>query len=191
MAGESLRTVDQMLAAWVDNTQGLITPLDGRDMIVSEAVNVGYLELDPGPATVPIVINTYEQVNQWITPSVFTANFWKLDGNNAFLHSYVDQGIAVPAGLIRLTTFHVGMVASKVGGGTATYAWSLFVDGVKHGTSGHIVQLTTTPRYVEMGASLLPDYSLSETFDVRVESIDSSDDVVLEEFRFTVQGVPV
>ena len=192
MAGETLRTVNQMLANWPDNTQGLISPLDGRDMIVSEAVGVGFLLLDNGPVTVPIPAqDVWVQINSLITPIQFAGNFWQLDGNQAFTESYTAQGITVPPGTERLTTFDVGMLVSKVGGGTNTYEFSLFADGVNTATTGYVDVFTADPEYVTITTSRLPDYSLAETFDARVRCLDGTADLTLDEFRFAVQSVPV
>ncbi len=192
MAGETLRTVNEMLANWPDNTAGLISALDGRDMIVSEAVNVGYVQLDNGPVTVPIVgPGDYTQINSLITPVAAGGNFWAVDGNQALVESYTSQGITVPASVIRLTTFSTGMLVSKPGGGTNTYEFRLYQGGVPASGGGFIKVLSSTPEYVDISGSRLVQVSLGEAFDVRVSCLDGTADLQLDEFLFGAQGVPL
>ena len=191
MAGETLRTVAQMLAAFPDNTQGLISPLDARDMIVSEAVNVGFLNLDNGPSTIPITVqNEWVSMNANISPTAFASNFWKVDGNNAFTQSYTDQGITVQSGTFRLTTFAVGGLVSKVGGGTNLYEIALFTNGVQ-ASPPFVFASTATPEYFRIQITELPDYSLSEVYDMRVRCIDGTSDLVFDEWRMQAQGFPL
>ena len=191
MAGETLRTVAQMLAAFPDNTQGLISPLDGRDMIVSEAVNIGFLDLDNGSYTLPITVqNEWVSINANITPTAFASNFWKVDGNNAFSQSYTDQGITVQSGTQRLTTFSMGAALSKVGGGTNLYEFALFTDGVQS-SSAYNHTATAATEYLTFSTSDLPDYSLNEVYDMRVRCIDGTSDLVFDEWRMRAQGFPL
>ena len=191
MAGETLRTVQQMLAAFPDNTQGLISPLDARDMIVSEAVNIGFLDLDNGSYTLPIAVqNEWVSINANITPTAFAANFWKVDGNNAFTQSYTDQGITVQGGTQRLTTFAMGAALSKVGGGTNLYEFALFTDGVQS-SSAYNHTATATTAYLTFQTTDLPDYSLNEVYDMRVRCVDGTADLVFDEWRMRVQGFPL
>ena len=189
MAGETLLSIAEMLASAEDNTQGLITPLDLRNIIVSNASDIGYLSLTQGnPVTVPIDTGVWTSINPLITPSTTAGNAWKLDANQAFSYSYVDDGIAVNPGTLRLAVFTVEMTAAKIGQGEEQYELALFADGVQEGNSLGFTLFTDPETFAVAGsAARVLDVSTPAVYDARITS-DQPDDVILTSFTMRVNG---
>ena len=193
MAGETLRTIAEVLAAFPDNTQRLITPLDARDMIITEAINVGYLESDTTPFTIPIVAGTPVSVNASIPTPNFIGNFWRIDGNNAFVENYTTYTtpIIVNPGTVRICAFRASMQVQKIGTGSDVYEFQWFADGVPFGNPGQITVDDTDPFYIATSSDALVDVSLSQAFDLRVTGIGTGDDLQVNTVLLRASGAPV
>lgn len=193
MAGETLLTIDEMLDSFPTNTQGLITALDSRSMIVSECVNVGYLVEDNAPGfTVPITDGVWVPVNPQIISPVFVGNYWKIDANNAFLPSYVDKGVTVNPNTNRLTGIRFGARVSKVGGGTAMYSFAFFKSGVQIGSTPAEFEIGTSEQGIASSRDLIQDMALSsEQIDLRVRGEGTGDDLNVLEFTMRATGAPL
>jgi hypothetical protein len=199
MAGETLLTTTELLSGFPDNASGLIEAVDSRNFVVSAVNGVGFYDdnNDPtGPWTVPnagagvpVDILSNLPIPTGDPNAVFVGNYYRLDGNNHFVPSYVDEGITVPPGTIRIVDGSVGFVIAKPGGGTETGT----IRGTKAGVPylpGRQVSLTSTPiAFVSTGARLV-DVSLAEP--ISVEWIpDAATDLIVSEFRINLRMVLV
>ena len=193
MAGETLLTLADVLASFPDNDQKLITPLDARNMIITEAVNVGYLESDTLPFTIPVVAGTPVSINQSIPTPNFVGNFWRIDANIAFVENYstYTPPITVNPGTFRISAFRASMNLQKIGTGSDTYQFQWYVDGVPFGNAGEITIDDNDPFYVAISADALADMSLSQAFDVRVTGVGTGDDLQVNQLLLRATGAPV
>lgn len=114
MAGETLLDASQLLAAYPDNTAGLIDALEGRNFIVSSGDDVGFAQeiFTPVPASLaPTTVLADTLVNSvWVAPTT-ALRFWNLDGNNAFVNDYAP--IIVNAGTDRLVNYDFAILAVR------------------------------------------------------------------------------
>ena len=191
MAGESLLTVAEMLASFPDNTQNLIQPLNQRDMVLSEAVNVGFLRSET-PFTIPITDGVYTQINSLMPTPDFTANFWALDANQAFIESYTtDYGIIVSPDTNRLTGITVRMYCQKAGAQAAAYTAKVFLDGVEGTATVPFTLEQGVPEIVTITGDGVLDYSLRQTVDVRIAGDGTADDIDVSTLVIKVEGWPL
>ena len=192
MAGETLRTIAEVLASFPDNSSRLITPLDARDMIVTEAVNVGYLEPMTLPFTIPVVADTPVSINQAMPDFEFVGNFWRVDGNRAFVENYTTYTppIIVNPGTFRSSAFNLSMNVQKIGTGTDTYRIEWFKNGTPFGNPLIFDVDDVDPFYVAVRADDLTDISLSDVFDVRVTGVGTGDDLQVNQLQMRATGAP-
>jgi len=190
MAGETLWTIDEMLAAFPDNTQNLITPLASRSMIVSEAVNVGYLDDTALPLTIPVVAGTPVDIMGALTAPAFIGNFWRIDGNNHFTENYTPRGVTVNPDTIRISSFRAQMQMTKIGTGADSYRFQWYKSGVPFGEEWDIEIDNNDPFWVGVTADDLTDISLADTFTVQVTGLGTGDDLQLNEALFRATGAP-
>lgn len=191
MAGETLLNVDEMLASYPDNTQRLITPLAGRNVIVSEALNVGYVTGTALPITLPITAGVPVDILAALTAPSFIGNFWRIDGNNHFVENYTPRGITVNPGTLRISSFRAQMQYQKVGTGADTYLFQWYKSGVPIGEEWSIDIDNTDPFWVFATTDDLTDISLADTFTVQVTGVGTGDDLTLNEATFRATGAPV
>jgi hypothetical protein len=190
MAGETLREAADLLGLFPDNTGGLIDAVDSRDFIVSAVVSVGFLEDDPAqtPYTIPLTDGVPQDFLSTLVAPLFLGNFWKLDGNNAFIPSYTDFGVTVPPALQRLVTGTVLLNVQKIGGGTADYVFQGTEAGV---LTGDPITRTigTTPQGISLGGTRLYDISLGGAISFDVTPVGHSDDLQVNDVRIAVEGI--
>ena len=184
MAGETLRTATQLLAEFPDNTAGLIDAVQSRNMIVSELLGVGFMEDNTAAFTVTIQDGVFVSINAAVTPQpIIAANFaWDIDGNNAWFPDYVNNGVTVPAGVIRLHGMTSTILVTKPGGGSAIYSFQYFIAGVPFGNPVS-VSLDATPSILPQSDETLSEVALGETIDWRVSGVGTAEDLSILDFR--------
>lgn len=190
MAGESLKTAAQLLAAFPDNQAGLIESVDDRDFIISSSLAVGFIEPIDVPLVLPMTDGVPVDLLSSFTQPGFNGNFWALDGNNHFVPDYANQGINVPAGVTRLLDSSWVMVLSKAGGGTATYTFQLTANAVPVGASTDRV-ITTTPTAYVFGSVGLYDVAGGAALSAIVTPVGNSDDLTITDMRSAVTTVMI
>ena len=191
MAGETLLTASQLLASFPDNQAGLIDAVQARDLVVSQAVGVMFVEDDP--ADVPYTLQMIDGVpvpfllNYPGTP-VEASNFYTLDGNGQIIPDYVGIGVNVPAGVTRLHEGSVIINLQKAGGGTAVYQFQ----GTQGGTfvgDPLTREIGTTEQVVVFSGTRLYDVSLAEPVDFSITPLGHSDDLIINDFRINLNSV--
>ncbi len=191
MAGETLKIASQLLADFPDNTAGLIDAVQSRNFLISVAVAVGFVEDDQ--AQVPYIIPMTDGVPVPFMPTLvaplFFGNFWKLDGNNEYLPSYVDQGVTVPAGSFRLINGSVLLNVQKVGNATpvsyefqGTGGGSFVGDPVSR-------DINSTARTESFSGSRIEDVSIMPAQGLSITPIGHSEDLQINDVRVVLQGI--
>jgi hypothetical protein len=191
MAGETLRTASELLGQFPDNTSGLIEAVDSRDFIVSATVGVGFLEDDPAqvPYTIPLVDGVPVDFLGTLVAPLFAGNFWKLDGNNRFIPSYLDFGITVPPGTQRLVDGSVILNVQKDGNATpVTYQFQGTEGGV---LTGEPVtrEISNVPQTIVTGGTRLYDINVGGAISFNVQPVGHSEDLIVNDVRVAVTGV--
>lgn len=173
MAGEQLRTAQELLDSFPDNTGGLIEAVDSRDFVVSITPGIGAMEEDPAqtPYVIPLVAGVPVSVPGTLIAPQFAGNYWALDGNNAMVPDY--GAINVPPAHLRLVTGLITMKAAKVGGATESYIFIGSNGGIATGDQFE-VELTSTPQTFTMVASRLYDVTLGNPVSFTVQSAGGS-----------------
>jgi hypothetical protein len=190
VAGETLREANELLANFPDNTSGLIEAVHSRDFVVSATPAVGFLEDDPAqvPYTIPMADGVPVDLLSTLVAPLFVGNFWKLDGNNAFVPSYTDLGVTVPPGLDRLVKGSVFLNCQKLGGGTALYTLQGTEDGV---LTGEPVtrEIGTTPELQVFSGTRLYLVDLAGAISIVITPVGHSDDLQINDLRVSVESV--
>jgi len=189
MAGETLKTASELLDSFPDNVVGLIDAVDDRSFVVSVAVAVGFVEDDPltVPYTIPMTNGVPVDFMSTLTTPGFFGNFWKLDGNNAFVPSYSDFGITVPAGSFRLLSGTVLLNCEKVGGGTGVFEFQGTANGLFIGDPVQR-ELTSTAETLIFSGTRLVDVSLAEAQSFDITPVGHSDDLQINDVRVVLEG---
>jgi hypothetical protein len=191
MAGEELKDVSELLAAFPDNTAGLIEAVDSRDFIVSMTTGVAFAE--DLPADVPYVMPMTAGVpvpflSAYPAVPGFEGVFWKLDGNNEFVPAYTDVGIFVPAGTLRLNEGTVVLNCQKLGGGTADFTFQGTVGGVFVGEP-LTRTIGTVPQVLVFQSVSRYDVSVADPLDFSITPVGHSDDLQINDFRVSLVSV--
>ena len=181
MAGETLLTAADTLAGFPDNTQGLITPLDSRNFVVSAQTSSGFIEEQNDPVTLTMVDGVWVSVLSALLSPDFVGLYWKLDGNQQFIPAYADEGITVNVGTIRLVRITVIALTSKVAAGApSAYSARTTLGGVQVGTVGELERDTTKTASVAI-RDFTSDISLDDPIDVQIRPDGHSDDLIVQE----------
>ena len=190
MAGETLRTGAELLALFPDNTAGLIDAVQSRDLIVSTAVALGFLEDTVPSFSVSVIDGSPVSINALVTPTGGGALlFWALDGNQAFLADY--GAIVVPPGLERLVAINTTMVLRKQGGASASYSFQYFEAGVPIGVPETIDLDSTDDESMAVLEELVYDVDVGAPLDLRVTGVGTGDDIDVNDFRQTVTSFQI
>lgn len=191
MAGETLRTASQLLAEFPDNTAGLIDAINSRNAVVSEAVGIGFLEDDTASFVIDVTAGVVVSINAEITPlPQLAANFaWDIDGNNAWIPDYGNNGIITPAGVTRLVGINTTMILNKLTGGSADYIFQYRQAGVLIGNAITWNLTGGNPQLFTMSEELLYEPALGENLEITVTGSGTSDDLDCLDFRQRVTSV--
>lgn len=190
MAGETLREATDLLGLYADNISGDISAVDGRDLIVSMVLSIGFVEDDP--LDVPYVLPMTDAVPvpflaNYPGAALFAGNFWKLDGNGQIVPSYTDVGVTVPPGLERLNDGSVILNVQKIGGGTADYEFQGTEGGVFTGDP-LVRTISATETILVFSGTRLYDVSVGGPIDFNITPLGHSDDLQVNDFRVALTG---
>lgn len=189
MAGEELKDATGLLADFPDNQAGLIDAVHSRNFVVSVTPGIGFVEDDPAdvPYTIPMTSGVpVEFLASYPGAPLFVGNFWKLDGNNQLVPSYTDFGVIVPAGTNRLNDGQVLISCQKAGGGTANYEFQGLEGGQLTGEPV-VREIGTTSELLIFSGVRLYDVSLAGAIDFQITPIGHSDDLIINDFRISMQ----
>lgn len=188
MAGETLLELADLLAAGGDNSQGLITPLDYRNMIVSEAYGVAFV-VEEDPFTVPITDGVWTAMGP-VLPSPDTANniAFSVDGNNNIVNDYVSAGVTVNDPTFRLNRYEVTFLVMKTGGGTGNYQMRWSQGGNPLGNPSATVTIGTTEEPYTFSRSLLMNVADQTPVVVEIQGVGTNDDLDIQNYAVTVSG---
>lgn len=185
---ETLRTLNELLALFPDNTSGLIDAEASRDLIVSVAASQGFLEDDQATFALPITDGVFVPVNPEANPGVGSAfNRWQLDANNAMIPDYGTT--VVNPGHTRLVPVASGLLVEKIGGGTETYDFEVFEGGVPTGIPIRREIQANIETAVLVTETFVYDVAQGLPIDIRVSGIGTGDDLVVHDFRQRVSGL--
>jgi len=188
VAGETLRDGSGLLANFPDNTAGLIDAVNSRDFVVSVAPGVGFVEDDPAtvPYTIPMTDGVPVDFMASLTTPLFVGNFWKLDGNNAFVPSYTDIGVIVPAGLFRLLEGSVILNVEKVGA-TQTYQFQGTEGGVFTGDP-LLRDIGSNPEVVVFNGVRTYEVQPANPISFTITPVGHSQDLIVNDVRVSLVG---
>lgn len=185
---ETLRTLNELLALFPDNTSGLIDAEASRDLIVSVAASQGFLEDDQLSFLVDIADGVFVSINPETSVGPGSAfNRWILDGNQAFVPDY--GSTVVNPGHTRLVPVAAAMLLEKIGGGTETYDFQIFVGGVAQGVPlSRSIAANTETTLIDT-ETFVYDVAAGAPIDIRVAGVGTGDDLTVHDFRMRVSGL--
>jgi len=183
---QTLRYLDELLAATPDNTAGLITPEVFRDTLVSLAVGAGFLA-DVTPVSVPIVDGVPTSMNPLLPSPLEVGAGWTTDANNFMHPDYATLATTtVPPGYLKLAQFVAVLSLTKVAGGEDSYELQFTEDAVLVGVPEAITFSAAGSTVVTIITSQLVDLSINPVFGVSITGIGTSDDLTLDSFELSV-----
>lgn len=191
MAGEVLKTASELLADFPDNSAGLIEAVNSRNFVASVVTAVGFAEDNPGdlPVLLPMTDGVPVDVLAAVPTPAFAGNFWKLDGNNAFVPSYVDFGIFVPPLTQRLTSGSVIIEVNKPSGGDSVYRFQGTEGGVFTGNPIDRTVTGNTPTLLVFSGTRLYDVEVGGAISFSITPIGHSLDLEVLDYRVTLEGI--
>ena len=185
MAGETLLTFAEMLAALPDNSAQLIAPVNMRDVVIANANDIAFLS-DSDPFTLPITAGVPVSVLGALpTPDLIT-NRYVLDGNQQLVADW--GAVTVNPGTTRILRLQAQMWGNKEGTQTDTYEFSITVGGTQAGRTVN-VELGVQPIGIGLTVDVLYDHSLALPIDLTVTGIGTGDDLNIEDFSFAAIGI--
>ena len=165
MAGEVLKSADGLLAGFPDNVSGQISPVDVRNFVISAVSGIGAFD-DVTNYVAPMVDGVPTVMNPLMTPVDFAANFFQLDGNNAFIPDY--GSAVINPGTLRLVDLLFLIVADQVGSPSSdTYFVQARVGGVPINSPQPTVVDTANERFF-LNTEFLYDVQLGLPIDVTI-----------------------
>ena len=191
MAGETLKTISELLNAFPDNLSGWIEAVESRDLILSMAPAVGFLSEAVPPFTVGIVAQGVPvSINAAIPAPNIDSNFWQLDGNNSWIPDY-PAGVIIPPAYERLSTLQSWLVASRDAAGIGenySFQWNV---GAALVGAPLVVNLDQAPVSVVMPEEILYDVSVGDPIGLTVANLDSTTDLLIDDDRQSVVSVAI
>ena len=131
----TLRYGEELIASFVDNTQGLITAENMRDTVASQRSGGGQVQ-NATTFTVPITDGVPVSINPLLPNPVIGNGFWKADGNNRQYPDYagVIPGLVIPTNYTKFVQIFWSIAAEKAGSGEDSYTFQADNDGTPIGT---------------------------------------------------------
>jgi len=187
MAGETLLTFDEMLAALPDNSSQLISPLDMRDIVIALSNDIGFVS-EENPFTIPIVSGVPVSILGQMPTPVLVTNRWVLDGNNQLTPDWA--GVTINPGTSRLLRVQCQMAVDKVGAGDDVYEFNITVGGV---IAGRTITLTlgALPVFVSLNLDIVYDQSVAAPIDVVVTGIGTIDNLDVTDLSLMLIGAAI
>ncbi len=185
---QTLRYVDELLAAYVDNTSGLIDAVAGRDLVASYANAVGYVE-STTDVTIPVTSGVPEIINPLLVGVTSVQSGWGVDGNNFFFPDHISfsPSTVIPAGYSKVAQFQCVATFTKPSGGTDDYRVSWVKNGVIIGIEHDMRFTLNATETVTLPDIFIQDISVvSDRFGVQVTGEATGDDLVLNAINLSV-----
>ncbi len=185
---QTLRYLDELIAASPDNTSGLILPVHRRDQIVSKAPGRGYV-IDETEFTMPVTSGVFVAVNPLLPTPDVTVSLWAVDGNNFLLPNYSSlPATTVPAGYSKLATFEGSLSLTKSGGGTDNYTLTVTQNGSPVGLPEEVSFVGAGTQNVHIRHVVVTDISVeTDTHGLSIRGDGTGTDLQVEYFTFTVE----
>lgn len=194
MAGETLKTITELLAGLPDNVSNLIKPVDVRNVVVNQAAaGVGaFIDEADLPATVVLPgAGTWVDINFELSADVVSFNpiYWDLDANARAINQFAADGVTVPAGFFRIAildaTLSVDFLSSS-----NVYEFAVGQNGVP--VAGFVTveeaQQTSTTEVAIRGGNVY-DVTAQDAFSVMVRNLDGASNIELDRFSFLLEDV--
>lgn len=182
----TLRYLDEVLAGYPDNTQGLIAPVNTRDHVISCTTAVGLL-VDSTQITIPITDGVPTIINPLLVAPVHSTQLWTFDGANLATPNYsAVPGLTVPPGYSKLVTFVIVLSLTKAAGGVDSYSISLTKDGGLIGLDEFIEFPAAGAQVVTVIATDIADVSATPAYGVAITGQGTSDDLELHTLELRV-----
>ena len=174
MAGEILKSADGLLAGFPDNVSGQIAPVDVRNFVISAVTGIGAYD-DQSSYTIPMADGVPTVINPLMTPVDFAANFFQLDGNNAFIPDY--GSAIINPGTNRLLDVIFLIVANQVGSPAADiYNLQVRIGGVPVNSPVPTIVDAAAERFF-INTELLYDVQIGGAVDVTITPDGTSADL--------------
>ncbi len=189
MAGETLRTVEELLTIFPDNVSGQIQAVHERDLIYSMAAAVGYLHESDQPFTVTTEDGVWVSINAAITNPGFVGNFWAIDANAAFIPGY-PSGVSIAPGTERLVDITSTLAVDGTPGQPYEYSWQWFRGAQPIGREYNIA-IENDTHYVLLSIQGLYDISVGEPLYLSVRANGHAQPVSVLDMQMKIASVNV
>ena len=126
------------------------------------------------------------------TPTVISAisNYVRIAGTTSAVHedrfTMSGNGELTFQGLDPISALAVASLSAFKSGGAVPYEFAIFVNGARQSAASRR-EVTTVTGYVGVSAAL--DVSPGDVIDLRVQNLSDTDDLTVESFTLTVQGL--
>ena len=184
----TLRYLDELLAGFPDNTQGLITAEKERDFVISIAEGVGYLA-DVTDVVIPVTDGVPVSINPLLLGPATTDQLWAFDGNNLATPNYsAVPGLTVPPGHSKLVGLLGIMSWEKVSAGDDSYSAQFTRNGIGIGLNEFFNFPAAGAQVVTLIGALVGDISVADTYGVQLTGQGTDDDLTLHSFEMRVNS---
>ena len=174
MAGEILKSAQGLLAGFPDNVSGQISAVDVRNFVISAVSGIGAFD-DVSAYTAPMADGVPTVMNPLMTPVDFAANFFTLDGNNAFIPDY--GSAIINPGTLRLVDLLFLVVGDQVGSPSSDiYNLQARIGGVPVNSPVPTVVDSASQRFF-LNTEFLYDVQVGAPIDVSITASGTSADL--------------
>ena len=184
---ETLRSLDELIASFPDNSTGLITAVTQRDHVVSTTDGFGYLA-DATDVIIPIVDGVPVAVNPLLVAPISTTQLWVFDGNNLGVNNYgAVADLTIPPGYSKLVSLLAVLSVEKLAAGADNYSIQFARDGVGFGLDAFFTFAAAGAQVLTIVTSDVTDISTIETYGVQLTGQGTADDLTVHSFEMTVR----
>jgi len=184
----TLRYLDELLAGFPDNTQGLITAEKERDFVISIAEGIGYLA-DQTDVVIPVTDGVPVSVNPLLLGPATTDQLWRFDGNNLATPNYnAVPGLTVPPGHSKLVGLLGILSLEKLSGGDDSYSAQFTQNGVGIGLNEFFNFPAAGGQVVTLITAIVGDISGTDTYGIQITGQGTGDNLTLHSFEQRIQS---
>ena len=182
----TLRYGEANLAAFPDNTSGLISAENMRDFVVSTRTSFINIS-DDTPFTASMSSGVPTLINPLLPSPTVNGVLWKADGNNRAYQDYVNviPDLTIPAGYTKLITITFSLGVEKSGSLDRVYLFQADLDGTPVG-NGVVHTIISEPLFFSTIVSMNMTYDVSHYIGLSVTPQGHSDDLNFESFQQTI-----
>ncbi len=185
---QTLRYVNELIANFPDNSQGLIKPVHMRDFVASFVNGTGFLQTTD-QITVPVTLGSDTAINPLLTGVTTVGGGWSFDGNNFAFPDWAATfpGTTIPVGYQKIANFQSVMTFEKTAGGSGLYALQWTRNGVPVGVSHALEFGGSGSQTVSVPLVVIQDISSTTVpFGVQITGVDTSTDLELHDMTLRV-----